>query len=479
MSAPVDRGPFRGAQIPQPPARSGGFTGLAVLLAVCVYAVALPLGLASGDYDIIAGLIMAPIIIGITLPILRRLTAKEEPWVRRVIAAGLYLKLLGAGIRYFVTFSVLGVGDARLYHQSGAILAKAFRGFDFTGQAYNEEVPKLVGTPFIRLITGIIYTVSPAAELSGFMIFSWLGFWGLFLFYRAFRIGVPDGNARRYAVLIFFLPSLVFWPSSIGKESWMLLCLGVVAYGAAKIFTYGRYGFPLVALGLWGTAMVRPHVTLIAFLALSVGYILRPARTGRQPTAPGRKIVGIVVLVIIGALVVSRTQSFFGVDNLDTGTADQITAEVEGQTEQGTSEFETTRPSSPLQYPSAVVGVLFRPFPWESGNVLAAFAALEGVVVLVLLLNPRRFRMIPRAFVRRPYVAFSVTFAALFVYAFSAIGNFGILTRQRTQVLPFVLVLAALPLAIPWVAKPYVPGNRSLREPPPTPPGLGPRKPPS
>jgi hypothetical protein len=63
------------------------------------------------------------------------------------------------------------------------------------------------------------------------------------------------------------------------------------------------------------------------------------------------------------------------------------------------------------------------------------------------------------------------------VYAFSAIGNFGILTRQRTQVLPFVLVLAALPLAIPWVAKPYVPGGRSLREPPPTPPGLGPRKP--
>jgi hypothetical protein len=33
----------------------------------------------------------------------------------------------------------------------------------------------------------------------------------------------------------------------------------------------------------------------------------------------------------------------------------------------------------------------------------------------------------------------------MFVIAFSSIGNFGILTRQRTQVFPFVLVLLAVP----------------------------------
>jgi hypothetical protein len=34
----------------------------------------------------------------------------------------------------------------------------------------------------------------------------------------------------------------------------------------------------------------------------------------------------------------------------------------------------------------------------------------------------------------------------MFVIAFSSIGNFGIMTRQRTQVFPFVLVLLCLPL---------------------------------
>ena len=44
------------------------------------------------------------------------------------------------------------------------------------------------------------------------------------------------------------------------------------------------------------------------------------------------------------------------------------------------------------------------------------------------------------------YLIFCVVYAALFIYAFSYIGNFGILARQRVQVLPFVLVFLALPL---------------------------------
>ena len=53
----------------------------------------------------------------------------------------------------------------------------------------------------------------------------------------------------------------------------------------------------------------------------------------------------------------------------------------------------------------------------------------------------------PRLLRTRPYVAFCRTYTLLFVFAFSSFANFGILTRQRVQVFPFVLVLLALPLA--------------------------------
>jgi len=38
-------------------------------------------------------------------------------------------------------------------------------------------------------------------------------------------------------------------------------------------------------------------------------------------------------------------------------------------------------------------------------------------------------------------------YSLLFVFAFSSIANFGILARERTQVLPFFLVLLAVPAA--------------------------------
>ncbi len=48
----------------------------------------------------------------------------------------------------------------------------------------------------------------------------------------------------------------------------------------------------------------------------------------------------------------------------------------------------------------------------------------------------------PRAF-RDAYLAFDVVYVSLFVFFFSTIANFGILVRQRVQLLPFLFVLLA------------------------------------
>jgi hypothetical protein len=56
-----------------------------------------------------------------------------------------------------------------------------------------------------------------------------------------------------------------------------------------------------------------------------------------------------------------------------------------------------------------------------------------------------RLLRLPKLIFQVPYVAYVVTYTIMFVIAFSSIGNFGILTRQRTQVLPLVVVLLALP----------------------------------
>jgi len=90
--------------------------------------------------------------------------------------------------------------------------------------------------------------------------------------------------------------------------------------------------------------------------------------------------------------------------------------------------------------------VLFRPYPWEAGGVQALLTSAEGLTLLILFAaSANRLLKLPGLLFRVPYVAYCVSFIVMFILAFSSIGNFGILTRQRTQVMPFLLVLLVLP----------------------------------
>ena len=151
--------------------------------------------------------------------------------------------MLGSLVRYAVTFEVYGGrADAGGYHGSGKRLAAAFWNGTWD-QVLREEVPELVGTEFIRVVTGVVYIVTGPTKLGGFVVFGWLGFWG-----SSARTGRSGSRSPRAIIAgtrscSFFLPSLLYWPSSIGKESWMLFTLGIVAYGAALVFTYRPHGY--------------------------------------------------------------------------------------------------------------------------------------------------------------------------------------------------------------------------------------------
>jgi hypothetical protein len=94
----------------------------------------------------------------------------------------------------------------------------------------------------------------------------------------------------------------------------------------------------------------------------------------------------------------------------------------------------------------AAVTVLYRPFIFEAGNIQAVAAAVEGSFLLyVTLARSRPIRAGLRRMRRTPYVAFALVYTGLAIFAFSSIANFGLLVRQRVQLLPFMLVLLCVP----------------------------------
>jgi hypothetical protein len=252
----------------------------------------------------------------------------------------------------------------------------------------------------------------------------------------------------RYGLLVFFLPSMLYWPSALGKEGWAILCLGVASYGVALAVTGGIIPGIIAFLGgVIGVLEMRPHVALVMFFGVVVAALVSRSRT-RGTGSLALRVLLFGALVVLGVILFQSTASFFGVDSIASeGGANAALSKAEGRTSEAGSAFSpVTVGTNPLKYPLAAVTVLFRPFPIEAGNPVAALSAFEGVFLIVLMVRERsRLRSLGRMMRRSPYVGYSFGIVFMFIYAFSALSNFGILARQRVQVLPFFLVFLCLP----------------------------------
>ena len=439
-------------------------TPLTVAVAGCAavagYLVALGWAMNDASYEVWSALLLVPALGLISVPMIRRAArTDDDPSLVRFLGLALLLKLIGAYIRYLVAFDVYGgVADASAYHEWGTAVVESIRQGDWDLDVGRDAS----STGFIRLFTGYVYVLIGASKLGGFFVYSWLGFWGLYLLYRAFRISVPEGDHRRYRLLLFFLPSMLFWPSSIGKEAFITFSLGLCAYGAAKLLAHHRNAVVPLAIGLWATATVRSHMALLFFGALAVGFLLRRSRR-RTATAPAVKMVGLALLVVAGTFFVGRFESQFDVEGVSTGTFDEVLSRTEEQTQQGGSSFEGADGRSLSDLPAAAVAVLFRPFPFEATNAQSLFASLEGAFLMVVVARSwRRLRSVPAMLVRVPYLALAATYTVGFIIAFSTFGNFGILARQRVQLFPFALIFLALPARAPQQTDPPSPPRREL-----------------
>lgn len=412
--------------------------------------IGLAVAMEQASYDIWGAFWIAPLLLLACLPVARSVANAEgnrglAGWL---MGAALLKIVIGSCVRYANLELVYeGSGDANRYDRAGAALAGAIRSLDY------QDLGKISGTRFIEVLTAHVYAVTGATKLGGFMVFSTLGFLGLVAFYRAFVVAFPEGDPRRYRRLLFLFPSMWFWPSSIGKEAFMLFCLGLAAYGLATAFHGGLRGLPIAALALWGAGVVRPHILLLFLFAAAVGMgirLLPTSSTRLGASSPLRRSLATLLLVVlVGGVSVAAVGQFeaqFGLDRLDVDSAEGVLEETTRRSAQGGSEFSAPNPSNPLGYAVALVTVLFRPFPFEAASITAAASAVEGLALLLVALAalPGRLLRLPRLALRRAYVGFAGIYVLTFVYAFSAVENFGILARQRTQVLPLVFVLLAV-----------------------------------
>ena len=362
---------------------------------------------------------------------------EDRLWLGGVVSVAVVVKLMGAVGRYQVLAGLYDFGgDATSYHREGAVSGQFWRSFQVPPPTGGGSA----GTRFVEQVTGILYAPAEPTMLGGFILFAGLAFLGQILFYLAFRRIAPGRSMRWYAAGIFFLPSLVFWPSSIGKESLMLLFLGVSSYGAVRVLHDYAFRWAAVTVaGLAAMAAVRVHVAALFAVALAI-----PLVVGRKADVRFSWTRRLVLVAAAGALVVVAAGGITDVFGVDASgdDLDPFLRDIERRTSQGGSAVEGEAILQGGNPASAALRVLFRPLPHEAHNAQALASAAESVVLLAALAwnLPRMVRHAGRLR-RYPYLLMALLFTGGFVIAFSSLFNLGILARQRTQALPFLLAV--------------------------------------
>jgi hypothetical protein len=371
--------------------------------------------------------------------------AEGDAWLVRVLTIGLVLHLLAAPAQIYIVSHVYhGITDWNRYVLQAGPLSTNFRHFDFsTNGVY---IKQIVNDGSVGIAGGIVMAVVGINQLALFLVFGFTSFLGAVCFFRAFTLTFPRADHRRYALMLFLLPSLIYWTADLSKESLMVLAFGLLAYGAAKFLARVRGGLLLVVPGTFIAAYVRPNELLIVVAAFIVAMMIPTAAT-RKAFGGVRRLLGLVFLGVLLVLSISVTLHYLSGGAGGSLSLQQTNANNQG-TGNGFGSSGVPYSSNLLTFPRDIYEMLFNPLPFNAHGSGEYIAALENTVLLgLILLSLRNLRILPRASFARPYVMLCLVFTGIFIYTFAALGNLGLIDRERVVMLPFLLVLLCIPRA--------------------------------
>ena len=410
------------------------------LLLLSLAALAALLAYLAETTDLLPGLLVLAVLSLAAFPCFRIGIRRVDPrFPAALFLAAFSFKMLGATARYWALTDIYRyTGDAVRYLNEGRDVARSLAALDFS---LDLDAPQ--GTKGMIVLAGLLFNVCPADLLASYFAFSFLAFVGSIVFYRAFLVAFPREKPDSYRAILFFLPSFLYWPSSLGKDAWVFFASSVVAYGVATLG--GRRlarGIAFLAAGLLLVSVVRPHVAaiMVVSLAAALGLSALGARTAARP---GRLLALAAIGVMGFFFLTNATESLLG-SNLAETRFDELTDFYEQRRGYigGGSKVEIPVAYSLLGPPYALVTVLFRPFPFEAHNPQALVSSFETLGWLALMVARRRqFAGRLRELRRSPLVGFAVIYTVAMILAQTTTGNLGIIARQRVQFLPFLWML--------------------------------------
>ena len=249
------------------------------------------------------------------------------------------------------------------------------------------------------------------------------------------------------APLTGLLPGLLLWTSQLLKEAAVLFLLALGANSAVRITARISLG-PLTGLAATMALLFtfRGWVGVMAAGGLAIGIAF-----GRRQLLSGLGS-GITAVALVGLLVVVTGLGYSGYKTAvgsDLQQANVIRRDLAVTANSGFSAgADISTPARALSYlPTALVTFLLGPFPWQIRGARQLPVVPDMLVWWALL--PSLWRGIRRSAEQRgrqPLVLLMPALTTTLLLAL-AVGNFGLLLRERTQVLVLLLPFFCLGLS--------------------------------
>jgi hypothetical protein len=353
-------------------------------------------------------------LIGIVLSLLALPVASKRLTLQIVmIFFALLIVHVAASVAYYF-YTVSNTADAPLYY------------YDRTGIGRS---PFQFGTIFLIRFTQFFRATIGGSYFDYFLIFQAFGFWGLILLMRSFEeicdnLHVP---VMRLGVLLLFLPGIQFWSSALGKDAPLFGAVSLAVWSMLALRR--RFLFFVLALGIM--VLIRPHVALVAIIALALGACIDE----RQSTLAK---VGLLIIALGGAAIIATSiQNTFQVR---VSNADSVSdffarksvdfAKIGG----GTAVHNAS-------YPFKLFSLLFRPFFIDANGIFALVASVEnGILLAMTLFIVRNWREAVLLFRSVYFLKFAVIFAGVLAALLAAVYyNVGLGLRQKIMIMPPLL----------------------------------------
>lgn len=437
-------------------------------MAVGIVALGVIVGLLAGyNPSIVLGATLAILWGGLFLRVFQTtvLARTASPRLRRLIEFGLAFRVPVVLAHLALGLIIMG-GRVDFLGYFGNVER---RGADlFTGEFLNWNLgdERDVGGILITYLFVPVYVFLGPSLFSLFLWSSLVGFLGGLFFLRAFEIEFGDGPDTAFlAKCLFFYPSVAFWSSLLGKDSWMFFFLGMTTYGLRRLLAEPRPRFAIVfAIGAGSVLLIRPPIGLALALA-GVGAAVIASREWMSHLRGAAAVLRPISVIVVACVIMVGSYAAVLGPLTRYGVMGESASPVEGLLELAVSRhvglatdpdgagssiavrIEDPTAAAALRYlPEALVTFLFRPFIFEAHNGLALLAALDSTVLMLVVL--RRCRHLGAVFWMmwsRPLVLFAVIAFTLCSAGLAFESNFGAIVRHRIMVLPFLFILLAIP----------------------------------